>query len=104
MVGAEIADDVDADGEEFAAFAERQFAGEFYCAAVIIGQKTFRAAAGPADRSTEFFGGKHDRGVFRIRRAADAETAADIAHVMPHLFRRVTSETGKAVCKSGTLA
>jgi len=66
--------------QEFALGVIGQFAFQRDCAAVIVGEEILRTGRQPFHRTLELFRQQHQHRIFRKRRGARAESAADIEH------------------------
>ena len=87
-IGAKIADDVDAHGEEATAFVKRHLRASDIVATLRIADKMFGAIRLPANGEAQFLGdGEHQR-IFAVDKAFCAKAAADIGGDDAQLFAR----------------
>ncbi len=87
-VGADVADDVDAQTEDLAVSIEGKLSVVDLVATVIAPEEFLAAARAPVHRALEFARGPGADDVFGIQLRLHAETAADIAHDDTHALHR----------------
>ena len=78
-IGADIADQAHADGEELVVLVERQLGIGEHVARVLVGEQRFAALAAPFDRAAELARREQGQAMLDILPALGAEAAADIA-------------------------
>ena len=93
-MGADVAGDREAIGEDAAVGGEREAAVEREVAALVIGEERIRAAVGPLHRPAEMAGGERHHHLLAIGIAEQSERPADIAGDDPHPLRR-QAEAGR---------
>ncbi len=86
-IGAEIAENVDAHGEEAAVLVERHLGGRHIVAPLSVADEMLGAIPDPAHRPTEQFRRFENERIFAMKDALGAEAAADVIGDDAHRFR-----------------